>query len=545
MATTQSFLLPFCFILIFIDLDRCNTYVNEICFPDNWMVIKGNWSFSNNTNGPCGITTALSTSNIAVLPYKSWTYLNYIQNPSYQFEIEYNFTITAASANNTIGSAGVIWFPDAGPNENHDYIGVSFNKNEAFAAATRGTDPDPYYDNMQTIVSSENGEVVWITINRGALPLTLSINTFYSLHIEIYSIAEGYAQHDVYINNLRVFRRTRTYSSVFEHNTSWIGLKSSNAAVISHSLTVHQASNPSTGDSAIQYFNWTSKLSMNTTDEPNPSTSNANISASETTDTNPSTTDRNPSTTTQRVFHESGRLISQLLDRDLTVLYIILAFVVLCICCCSAAILVLWRTPNKKTQNIDNNGHDMQHVQGEGEPALIIPSLPDTVSDIRVAQNITTHGSMSNSKSKDVVMSNGIDGMKPAQSGEIALRRMHTPDGDGIHCGVCGVMIIDNTTPFSADGVIHCSVCYVLRLKKQESVTTEGLCDDGEDTYNATKTFKETLSPQVNTQKVTSRINICEECGHCAIGKADEDGSFFCNECWQLYCDHNTKRFIQ
>eukprot|EP01083_Nonionella_stella_P167985 565913_1 len=105
-------------ILISTNLDICtpNPYPNELCSPANWMTISGNWSFTNS----CTITNAMTTNNILILPYKTWTYLNTVQNSSYQLNIEYNFTITAASANNTIGSVGVIWFFDAQPDEYHD-----------------------------------------------------------------------------------------------------------------------------------------------------------------------------------------------------------------------------------------------------------------------------------------------------------------------------------------------------------------------------------------------------------------------------------------
>eukprot|EP01083_Nonionella_stella_P040588 110114_1 len=86
-------------------------YNNEICFSENWVPIAiggSSWSFITNANS-CSFTNDINTNNMAMLAYKSWHYLNNAQDQSYTLEIEYNFTITAASANNTIGSVGLVW----------------------------------------------------------------------------------------------------------------------------------------------------------------------------------------------------------------------------------------------------------------------------------------------------------------------------------------------------------------------------------------------------------------------------------------------------
>eukprot|EP01083_Nonionella_stella_P003590 10324_1 len=582
MSTPYSFLLLFWCILISTNLDTCSSnpaYPNELCSPDNWMSISGDWSFTN----PCAITNAMGTNNIAILPYKSWTYLNTVQDPSYQLDIEYNFTITSASANNTIGSVGVIWFPDVQPDEKHDYMGVSFEKNEAFAVGTRGLDSDPYYDNTDGYMSNEHLEngslnVVWKESNSGALPLQLSVNTLYSLRMEIYSISDRYANHDIYINNKEALSNTRTYTSVFEHNTSWIGLKSSNVSVISHSLTVYQSSTPDSGDSMIDYFTWTDS----TTGTPQTSeldTTEINLSTTNTMNTMDEST-LIPSDLGKSVPTPAGdeSFFGQLFNMDIVILVAVLALVVLCICVCGAAILTLLRMPNKKVRKDTENmidvqvdaahtpgiGSHLKNVQREGEtgesgPGLIIPSLPKTVSDVYVPANNTTRDS-SMSVSTDMVTTNGAEteeapSAESVQSGEMVLKRMYTPDGQtnrGVsHCGDCGVALMANVRVFVVDGVRYCGECKIPKEEEKEesSSSTNELYDvynDGEELCHVTKTFKGTLGSDKKAETVKGCVDVCEDCGESTTGKKDNDGSFFCNECWKMYeNENNTSGFIK
>eukprot|EP01083_Nonionella_stella_P080061 219799_1 len=555
MSTLNSFLSHVCCIVIFTNLDTwctssaINTYPNEICSPDNWMVIQGDWSF-NNTLGSCTITNDMSGNNIAILPYKSWTYLNTVQDPTYQIEIEYNFTITAASANNTIGSVGVIWFPDSDPKKQHDYMGVSFKLNEAFAVATTGLDPDPYYNNMNSRISSDGGEFVTLWYNDGALPLTLSVNTLYSLRMEIYSITERYAKHDLFINNRKTLSQERTYTTEPEHNTSWIGLKSCNASVISHSLTVHQTSNPDSGDSVIRYFTWTGT----TTSTPQTSQS-ADIDTSITTSVASKSTTSVSDTlfSTIYILNESVAVSEPL---DVIMLLVILSGVVLCLCCC-CAVIVLLCIPNKKGKEGKNDTHDAIEqdqfaigVQREGEPALIIPSLAATISDVHPPGHTTIREAMSTSiLSKDITTNGG----EQTDGENYGLKRMFTPDGEmnrDVYCGVCDV-VIDKERLLIVDGVKHCRDCHAFKLNKQESLTNEKVYDNGEDMYKANNTFKETLTSKGNAKKrsLKGRIDICEDCGESRRGRSDRYGSFFCSECWKVYVHephaNSTKGFIQ
>eukprot|EP01083_Nonionella_stella_P183929 665921_1 len=584
MSTLNSFLSHVCCIVIFTNLDTwctssaINTYPNEICSPDNWMVIQGDWSF-NNTLGSCTITNDMSGNNIAILPYKSWTYLNTVQDPTYQIEIEYNFTITSASANNTIGSVGVIWFFDAQPDEYHDYMGVSFKENEAFVAKTLGVNPNPRYDNMDEEMDFEYGPngtyfTVYSYSNRGALPLQLSVNTLYSLRLEIHDINDWYASHDIYINSQYAMRNQRTYTTVGEHNTSWIGLKSSNVSVISHSLTVYQQFNPDNGDSMIDYFTWTGDTTTLTTSIPQTSTDDTTTDipqtseitefeitdattdipqTSETTDfestnINPSITrkieESAASTYTDTVISlipsvSSDTIHSNLFNIDIIPLVLILFGVIVCLCCCGAAIVCLLRVPSKKAYIIDAQvpqvmGNHLGHVQYQGErgPGLVIPVLAK-VPDVDVPANITTQDD-SDQETPDTGATNGDGTVQSTQSGD-KLRQMHTPDGQttrGVHCGDCGVALI-NVRVFVVDGVRYCSGCHKDELYKVHD--TQDLC------YT-----RETLSPDGNTETVKGSVGACEDCEEVTTGKRDKDGSFFCEECWKMYENqNNTSGFIQ
>eukprot|EP01083_Nonionella_stella_P274057 930106_1 len=115
MATLNAYGLSFCCILhlIITTSNGSAVYNNEICSSDNWMLVQGtSWSFINSI-GSCSLTNDMNTNNMAMIMYKAWPYLNNAQDPSYTLDIEYNFTITAASGNNTIGSAGILWFFDS------------------------------------------------------------------------------------------------------------------------------------------------------------------------------------------------------------------------------------------------------------------------------------------------------------------------------------------------------------------------------------------------------------------------------------------------
>eukprot|EP01083_Nonionella_stella_P272864 925501_1 len=228
-------------------------YVNEICLPDNWKPVEGTWTDDGRFSS-CKLRNNMNTNNIAMIMYKSWPYSHhnqtFQQDPPYMVEIVYKFTInTFVHGIDTIGSVGVIWFPNS---VIYHYMGLSFHKNEAFASYTTGIRGPFMYDNK--LVSWDEASNDSVMKNRGALPFNISVSTEYALRIQIYRIVQNSVSFNIYLNGYLVLIAARAYSRAFDHNTSWIGLKNTNAAVISHELTVNQPSKPDDGERVIQLF---------------------------------------------------------------------------------------------------------------------------------------------------------------------------------------------------------------------------------------------------------------------------------------------------
>eukprot|EP01083_Nonionella_stella_P050187 133581_1 len=228
-------------------------YVNEICLPDNWKPVEGTWTDDGRFSS-CKLRNNMNTNNIAMIMYKSWPYSHhnqtFQQDPPYMVEIVYKFTInTFAHGIDTIGSVGVIWFPNS---VIYHYMGLSFHKNEAFASYTTGIRGPFMYDNK--LVSWDEASNDSVMKNRGALPFNISVSTEYALRIQIYRIVQNSVSFNIYLNGYLVLIAARAYSRAFDHNTSWIGLKNTNAEVISHELTVNQPSKPDDGERVIQLF---------------------------------------------------------------------------------------------------------------------------------------------------------------------------------------------------------------------------------------------------------------------------------------------------
>eukprot|EP01083_Nonionella_stella_P234810 826288_1 len=507
MATLNSFGLSFCCILyLILTSSNGSIYNNEICFSENWMpiVIGGSsWSWTTDSNS-CSLTSDMNTHNMAMLAYKSWPYLNNAQDPSYTLEIEYNFTITAASGNNTIGSAGILWFFDS---QTFDYIGVSFKRNEAFAGVISGIDAKVHYNNLH--LSFDDSEV--IELNRGALPFTLSMGTFYSMRVEVYNIWRGIIRYDIYLNG-QYINHFSTYSNAFEQNTSWIGLKNTDAAVISHALTVHQPSTIDDGNGVIQYFESSNAVTTTT-------------GIIETTDH--STTANTPLvihdiiTTSNGIAkvtdHSDAQDHSRMFGMDINLILLIIGVTVggYLLCCC-VWILVLWHLPKKKRKS--------QYIQQEGE-ADVENEVPN-INDIGFRSNATSYD---NGNVLIPTRSGGVDHLKPiVQHNMITLERMGSEGVErGIFCTKCHTVIQDGSA-FMNHGMTYCNECSE-DVKQELAITRK---------TPRTKTKRTPKSPNGD------RCDKCVDCGGKEKGRTyEDDGCFYCNKCWENY-ENDEELFI-
>eukprot|EP01083_Nonionella_stella_P152870 490478_1 len=528
MATLNSFGLSFCCILyLLLTSSNGSIYNNEICFSENWMpiVIGGSsWSWTTDSNS-CSLTSDMNTHNMAMLAYKSWPYLNNAQDPSYTLEIEYNFTITAASANNTIGSVGILWFSNT---QTVDYIGVSFKQNEAFAAYISDIQKGFVYNNMYT--SWDGGQVV--ELNGGALPFTLSVGAFYSMRVEVYGILDDRVLYHIYINGKSVNSNGfKTYSTAFDQNTSWLGLKNTDTAVISHALTVYQTSNIDDGNVVMQYFESSNDVTTTT-------------GIIETTD-HSTTTDVFTTNIQSPKVSDQSNVKDQLFGMDMNLILLVIGVTVggYLVCCC-VWILILRYLPKKKTKvdvTMISPRNKSEYMQPEGEGDME-----------NEAPGINNSGFWSNTTSYDTgnviipTSAGGSDHLKPMiEHDSIALERMCTnlcSEGvqRGVFCTKCHTKIQDGSV-YMNNGMKYCNDCYGNlendledKARQERLKTTKTL---------QTKTKKTPFTKTKKTPKGDQRDK-CTDCGGKKQGKiSEEDGLFYCNKCWENY-ENDEELFI-